>query len=161
MKFIKKDIDKRLLVLVIVLLVLLASLTIYYEAAFHKLLTRYNKNQKIFGDLTADAIIEEFNKTSSIKENILTYKSYLEKKYDELDTLNKNLKNQVESLKSELSLVKSQMDYQRAKEAGPTEQFRLFQGKNDKITKLNAKIRELCSKLGAYNISDRDCFDTS
>lgn len=161
MRFIKKDIDKRLLILVIVLLILITSLIIYYEAAFHKLSANYNKNRKIFGDLTADAIIEEFNKTSNIKENILNYKSYLEKKYNELDTLNKNLRSQAESLKAELSLIKSQMEYQKAKEAGPTEQFRLFQSKNDEISRLNGKIKELCSKLEDYNISDSNCFVTN
>lgn len=157
MKFIRKDIDKRLLVLVIALIVLLVSLTAYYELTFHKFLSRYDKDQQIFGDLTADAIIEQFNKTSNIKENVLKYKSYLEKKYDELDTMNKNLKSQAESLKSELSLIKSQIEYQKAKEIGPTEQFRLFQSKNDEIAKLNARINELCAKLESYNVSDKGC----
>ena len=88
MKFIQKDIDKRLLVLVIVLLILLTSVIIYYEVTLRNLKNNYNKSQQIFGGLTANVINEEFNKTSSIKETVQKYKEYLEKKYDELNTLN-------------------------------------------------------------------------
>jgi len=154
---IRKDIDKRLLLFVVMLLVLLASLTIYYEVRLASMSKRYNKDQQIFGGLTADAVIEQFNKTSNLKENVLRYKEYLEKRFDELNTLNKNLKNEVEGLKAELTLVKSQIEYRKAKELGPTEQFRLFQSRNDEITKLKEKTRELCSTLKSYNISDDNC----
>lgn len=160
MKFINKDIDKRLLVLVVTLLVLLASLTIYYELTFTELLNKYNKNQEIFGGLTADAIIEDVNKTSNLKENVLRYKAYLEKRYDDLNTLNKNLKKEIESLKEELTLVKSQIEYQKAKEIGPTEQFRLFQSKNIEVKKLKEKIKEFCKKLQAYNITESYCLES-
>ena len=157
MKFIKRDIDKRLLFLVIVLLVLLTLVTIYYEITLRSLKNRYNKSQEIFGGLTADAVLEEFNKTSSIKEMVQNYKEYLEKRYDDLNTMNKNLKIQIEELNAELRLVKSQIEYQKAKEAGPTEQFRLYQNKNEDINKLKEKIKELSSKVQSVNISDRNC----
>lgn len=165
MKFIKKDvirkdIDKRLLLFVVMLLVLLASLTIYYEVRLAHISEKYNKDQQILGYLTSDAV-KEFNKTSNLKENILKYKEYLEKRYDDLNTRNKNLKNEVERLEAELNLVKSQIEYQKAKELGPTEQFRLFQSRNDEITKLKEKIKELCSTLKSYNISDDDCIEVS
>ena len=153
----QKDINRRLLLLVITLLVLLIGVTIYYESALRGVLSRYNKNQEIFGDLTANAVIEEFNKTSNLKENVQKYKQYLEKRYDELNSLNNKLKDEIESLKTELSIVKSQIEYQKAKEIGPTEQFRLFQNKNDEINKLRKKVTELCSKLDALNISEKEC----
>ena len=157
MKLIKRDIDKRLLFLVIVLLVLSTSVIIYYELTLRNLKSRYNKSQEIFGGLTADAILEEFNKTSSIKEMVEKYRENVERKYDELNTINKNLRNEIENLQAELRLVKSQIEYQKAKDISPTEQFRLYQNKNEEISKLKEKIKELCSKLQSANISDIDC----
>ena len=68
MKFIQKDIDKRLLIFIILLIIILTSFIIYHGVAVNKLVNRYNKYEDIFGGLTADAVVEEFNKTSSIKE---------------------------------------------------------------------------------------------
>ena len=161
MKFIQKDVDKRLLFLVIVLLILLTSVIIYYEVTLRSLKYRYNKNQEIFGGLTANAIREETNKTSSLKEMVGKYKEYLEKKYDDLSMLNKNLKNQIEELNAELTLVKSQVEYQKAKEVGPTENFRLFQNKNEEISKLKEKVKELCSEFEVSNITSKGCFGIS
>ena len=152
----QKDINKRLLVLVIVLLVLLASFTIYYTLSFTNLLKRYNKNQEIFGEITANAIIDQFNKTS-----VQTYKDYLERRYNDLSTLNKKLRDEIVNQKSELIHIQSQLEYQKAKEIGPTEQFRLFQSKNDEISRLNDKVKELCSELQAHNITDKNCAGTT
>ena len=152
MKFIQKDINKRLLIFVIVLLVLLTAFTIYYTITFTNLLNRYNKNQEIFGEITANALIDQFNKTS-----VQTYKDYLERKYDDLNTMNKNLQNEIISLKYQILILKSQVEYQKAKDAGPTEQFRLFQSKNDEIGRLNDKVKELCNELAANNISNKEC----
>lgn len=154
---IKKDVNKRLLFFVIVLLMLLIASAIYYEVRLKILLTQYNKNQEIFGGLTANAVIEELNKTSSIKETVHKYKEYLEKRYDDLNTLNKNLKDQIEDINAELTLIKSQIEYQKAREIGPTEHFRLFQNKNEEIAKLKKKVDELCSELKEFNITKKEC----
>ena len=151
----QKDINKRLLILVIVLLVLLTSFTIYYTVTFTNLLNRFNKNQEIFGELTANAIIDQFNKTS-----VQTYKDYLERKYNDLSTVNQKLKDEIINLKSEIIILKSQLEYQKAKDIGPTEQFRLFQSKNDEISRLNGKVKELCSEFQARNITNKDCTGT-
>lgn len=152
MKFIQKDVNKRLLVFVIVLLVLLALFTIYYTFTFTDLLKRYNKNQEIFEEITANAIIEQFNKTS-----VQTYKDYLERKYDDMKTMNKNLQNEIINLKYQILILKSQIEFQKAKDSGPSEQFRLFQSKNDEISKLKDKVQELCDVLAANNITSREC----
>lgn len=157
MKFIQKDIDKRLFTLVIILLILVSALTIYYEVALRRVLSKYNKDQEIYGEFTANIVLNELNKTSNLKENVQKYKEYLEKKYDDLDSLNQNLKNEIENLKAELNLVKSQIEYQKAKDIGPTSQFRLFQNKIDEINRLKKTIIELCSKLESNNVSDSAC----
>ena len=156
MKFIQKDIDKRLLFMVITLLILLTAVTIYYAFAFEKLLKRYNKNQEVFGEITANAVVEQFNKTS-----FQNYKEYLESRYDELNTLNKNLRSELVDVKYELILLKSQIEYKKASDIGPTEQFRLFQSKNDEINKLNEKVKELCSDIEERNMTNKQCFGVS
>ena len=158
MKFIKKDVNRRLLILVIILLVLFIASTIYYEVALKNVVNKYNKGQQIFGELTADAVVEELNKSSSLKETIAKYKEHFEKRYDELDTLNQKLKSERDRLQDELILIQSQIEYQKAKDIGSTSQFRLFQSKINEVSSLNKKIKELCSKLYAYNISDTNCY---
>lgn len=157
MRFIQKDIDRRLLVFVIILLILLTSFTIYYDISFNKLFKQYSRYQEIFGGLTADAVIEEFNKTSNLRENVQKYKEYVEKRYDELNTINQNLKNENEKLRAQIRLIKSEIEYQKAREISPTQPFLLYQSKVEEIVKLKGKMKELCLKLKALNISDNNC----
>lgn len=154
---IKRDFDKRLLFLVCVLLVLLALLIAYHEITYSSLMSKYNKNQEIFGGLTADAILEEFNKTSSMKETAKNYRDYLEKRYSDLAAQNEKLLYKIESLKGELVIVKSQQEYQKVRDGGPVEQFRLIQEKNTEINRLKEEIREMCLKLSYLNITERKC----
>ena len=153
----QKDINRRLLILVIALLVLYSATTIYYETRLTKLTNRYKTEQKIFGGLSPDAVLQELNSSSDLRENIQKYKEYLEKKYTDLDTLNNNLKKEIESLQAELRLIKSQIEYQKAKEIGPTEQFRLFQSRTEEILKLKEKIKKLCNEFKSYNITNIYC----
>ncbi|MBI1935243.1 hypothetical protein HYS31_02280 [Candidatus Woesearchaeota archaeon] len=153
---IKKDVDKRLLILVIVLLVLFISSGIYFEVAYSRILGKYNSNQEIVNEITANGVLDT-NKTVNLKENILQYKEYLDARYDQLSTVNKELKEEIESLQNELKLVKSQIDYQKAKEVGPTSQFMLFQKKVEEVSQLKKAIQELCEKIKPYNISDGNC----
>jgi len=160
-KFIQKDIDRRLLFLIIIIIILFAGVTIYYEVTLNDAVSKYKKSQQAFGGLTADAVLEQLNATSQVKEGIRKYKGFLEKKYDDLDTINKNFQNQIENLKAELAIVKSQVEYQKARDMGPTEQFRLFQRKNEEIDKLKKKISELCSEFESNHISDAYCSKVS
>ena len=158
MKFIQKDINRGLLLFVIILLVLLTSFTIYYEATFTNLSTKYKRYQDMFGEITGKAVAaDDSNKTSTMSQNVQKYKGYLDKKYDELSNANNDLKNQIEDLKSELRLIKSQIEYQKAKEIGPTENFRLFQAKVEDNSKLKKKIEYLCSKLNSLNATEKEC----
>lgn len=157
MRFIRKDFDKRLLFLLVSMLVLLILFLVYYEINYRKLLSKYDKNQEIFGGLTANAVLDELNKTSSMKEAVLKYREYFEKRYTELLIQNENLNSQIESLKSELTLIKSQEEYQKVRDGGPVSQFRLIQEKNMEISRLKERISSLCLKLNSYNISEKGC----
>lgn len=157
MKFLTKDVNKSLLVLVIFFLILFIVFTAYYENSLRGILNRYNKDQEIFGGLTANAVIEEFNKTSNLKENVQKYKEYLENRYDELSMMNENLKSENENLKAELGLIKSSIEYQKAKEIRPTQQFLLYQSKVEEIGRLKKRINELCLEFKALNVTRREC----
>ena len=152
MKFIKRDVNKGLLAFIIVLIVLLTGLTIYYTTSFTDLLNRYNKNQKVFGELSANAVADNADILS-----IQKYRESLEKRYDDLSTLNDRLKAEIIDLRSQISFLKLQAEYQKAKEMGPTEQFRLFQSKNDEINKLKEKLKNICSEFEARNMTSKEC----
>ena len=81
----------------------------------------------------------------------------MERKYDDLNTMNKNLQNEIINLKYQILILKSQIEYHKAKDIGPSEQFRLFQSKNDEIGKLNDRVKELCNELEDNNITSREC----
>ncbi|GEM_PF-2791315 len=157
MRFIKKDVDKRLLFLIIVLLVLFAASSVYYEVTYGHILSQYRKNQALIGELTANAVLDDLNKTTNLKENILQYKEYLDRRYDEVNTMNQKLKDEIASLQNELYLVKSQVEYQKAKEIGPASQFRLFQSKVEDVNNLKQQLKELCSKFKSLNITESRC----
>ena len=159
MRFIKKDINKSLLVFIVVLIVLLVGSATYYALSFSSLLSRYNKNQKAFSELTANAVLDSADILSVQK-----YRENLEKRYDylsvqnsDLGTLNAKLKLEIGDLNSQIILLKSQIEYQKAKDIGPTEQFRLFQGKNEEIKDLKSKISAICSEIESKNITIKEC----
>lgn len=157
MKFLHHDIDRRLLVLVVVLLLLLTTAIIYYEINMRILSNRYNRYEEIFGGITAEAIVEEFNKSSIFRQNFIKFKEQFENKYDELNALNKNLENENENLRAQIRLIKSEIEYQKAREISPTQPFLLYQSKVEEIIKLKGKMKELCLKLKNLNISDSNC----
>ena len=156
-KHIQKDVDKRLLVLVIILLVLFTASSVYYEVTYNSILSKYNKNRQLVEEITANGVTEDLNKTSSLKENILQYKEYLDKRYDEVNTFNGKLKEELASLQGELAIIKSQEEYQKAKDLGPSSQFRLYQAKVEEANNLKKVLKELCAKLSSLNISESGC----
>lgn len=152
---IRKDINKRLLVMIAVLLALLLFSIVFYEIRLWNIFSYYKKNFGLYGPQSS--IFERLNRTSAIKETALTDKKYLEKRYVDLLGQNEKLTEKIESLKEELTLVKSQEEYQKARDGGPVEQFRLIQEKNTEIIRLKEDIRELCLKLSSYNITEKIC----
>jgi len=157
MKFLNKDINRRLLALIIVLLVLFIIFTVYYETTLSYILRTKKQNDERFSEITSQIILEKLNETDRLKEIAVIDKFILEEKYNDLGVENKNLKNKITALQEELTLVKSELDYQKVKVEGPIAQFRLIQNKNQLIQQLNEKISVLCSKIKYYNSSDKEC----
>ena len=157
MKFLAKDVNKSLLVLMIFLLVLFITFTVYYEYTLRNISAGQNEHDKKFSELTAQAIFEKLNKSTRLKEIALIDKASLEEKYNDLAAQNENLKKEKITLQEEITLLKSQLEYQKVKLDGPVAQFRLIQDKNQQISQLKEKIDALCLRLKDSNSSDKDC----
>ena len=157
MKYIKKDVDRTLLVLIIFFLVLFLFFTAYYEAALRKTLNLEGQNSRKLSEITAQSILEKLNATDNVKKYALIDKAVLEEKYNELVIQHENLKKEKTKLEEELTLLKSQMEYQKAKIEGPVIQFRLIQEKNEEIKELKNKIDALCSMLKEDGSSVAEC----
>jgi hypothetical protein len=158
MKVIKRDVDKRLLAIIVALLFIFVATSVYFEANYSRIIKKYGQNQALVKELAANGVIaENSNETAALKDNILQYREYLDQRYYDLNTLNQKLLAQVNSLQDELRLIKAQVEYQKAKDIGPTAQFKLYQSKTEEISSLKETVAALCAKLKQSNISDPKC----
>ena len=157
MKFLKKDINTSLLLIITFFLMMFIGFTIYYEYALSNVVHRKNLDDQKLSEITAKLTFEQLNTSAKLKKIALIDKELLEQKYNELVVQNDNLKTEIDALQNEITLLKSQVEYEKTKLEGPTAQFRLIQEKNEQIKKLNEKIGGLCLALKNYNISNRDC----
>ena len=157
MKYIKKDVDKTLLVLIIFFLVLFIFFTAYYETALRKTLNIEGQNSKKLSEITAQSTMEKLNATDNIKRYALMDKAVLEEKYNDLIIQHENLQKEKTKLEEELTLLKSQTEYQQFKIEGTAAQFKLIQDKNQQIRELKNRIGALCSMLEYNKSSVREC----
>ena len=157
MGLIRKDIDKTLLISVISLSIIMVSVIIFYEIRLGRAMAGYNENLKLNNWVTANAVVEELNKTLELKDTALIDKKYLEMKYSELAAQNNKLLQDIGNLKSELIIAKSTEEYQKARDGGPVVQFRIIQSKNSEISKLREELGNLCLKLKSHNLSAEEC----
>ena len=157
MKFLAKDVNKSLLVLMIFFLILFIAFTIYYEIALQNISAGKTDQDRKFSELTAQAILEKLNKSTRLKEIALIDKALLEEKYNDLVAQNENLKKEKMALQEEITLLESQLEYHKVRLDGPVAQFRLIQNKNQQISQLKEKIDALCSMLKYNNLSEKEC----
>ena len=157
MRFLKKDINKSLLVMIIFFLVLFTGFTVYYEYALRDIINNKIVNEEKLGEITARLTSAQVNNSARIKQIALIDRIVLEQKYNELVEQNENLKRERDTLQGEINLLKSEVEYQKAKLDGPVAQFRLIQDKNEQIKNLNDKINVLCLVMKNYNITGKDC----
>ena len=157
MKYIKKDVDRTLLVLLIFFLVLFLSFTVYYETTLRKTLSIKGESDKILSEVTAQSIMEKLNATDRIRKYASIDREMLEEKYSDLLVQQENLEKEKTKLQEELILLKSQLEYQQVKIDGPVAQFKLIQEKNQQINELKEKIDALCLMLNSTNFSGKEC----
>ena len=162
MRFLNHDINKRLLVLIIVFFILFSAVTAYYQYKFTSILNKKTQNDEKISEITAQLILERYNKIDKSKETEieLVDKLILEQRYDEVKAQNEKLKKEVKdisALKDEINILKSQIEYHKARLEGPVAQFRLIQEKNEQITQLKENIDDLCSMLKQNKLSYEEC----
>lgn len=157
MRFLAKDVNKSLLVLIAFFLVLFIAFTVYYEVSLKKAVSQKREYDEQASMITAQLIVQKLNRSNSIQEIALMDKAVLEHKYNELAAEKEKLEAEKKELKEEITLLKSEIEYQNVKIDGPVAQFRLIQEKNQLIRQLNEKIGELCAYLRRDNISVDKC----
>ena len=157
MRFLTKDVNRSLLVLIIFFLVLFIGFTVYSTSILRGTAEeKYIYDEKL-GKITADIILEKLNKSNSIKDLALIDKAVLEYKYNELFSQYNKLNEQKEALEGGINTLKSQIEYADIRVEGPVEQFRLIQQKNKEISDLKETLQALCSKLKESNIFAKEC----
>ena len=158
MRFLTKDVNRSLLVLIVFFLIIFIGFTVYSTYVLKGTSEeKYVYDEKL-GKITADIILENLNKSNSLKDMALIDKAVLENKYNELSSQYNQLNEQKDALEEEVITLKSQNEYANTRPEGPVAQFRLIQEKNKEINELKKTIEALCSRLNENNISAKECY---
>lgn len=156
MNFLKKDINRRLLVLIVFFLVIFIGFTVYYEYTIRKVLNAKSQTDGLLGGLTGNSILAKLNQTDKLKEIALLDKAVLEDKFNQILAQNENLKKERDNLQQQILVLKSEIEYNNVKLDGPVAQFRLIQEKNQVILQLKKTVEMICSKIN-NTLSVREC----
>ena len=157
MRFLKKDVNTSLIVLIIFFLVVFIGFTIYYETTLRDVLHIKSQSEQQLSQMTASLVLDKFNNSDNLRKLALMDKALLEQKYNDLEKQNYKLKDEKSALQQEITLLKSEIEYQKVKLDGPVEQFRLIQEKNEQINQLQEKINVICTQLKQNNSSVNGC----
>ena len=157
MKFLKKDINSRLLVLIIFFLVIFIGFTVYYEYTIKKVLNAKSQTDGLLLSVTGNSLLQKLNQTDRLREIALLDKAVLEDKYNQLSAQDENLKKENDNLQQQILLLKSEIEYNNVKIDGPVAQFRLIQDKNQQIKELKQTINSICERLNSSNVFVKEC----
>ena len=157
MKFLTHDVNRKLLVLILMFLMLFIIFTIYYEKILRSAVEQRNQNDERLSALTAQIVLQKLNDSVKSKQIALVDKAVLEEKYSSLVDENNKLRETKSSLEGQVALLKSELEYQKVKFEGPTEQFLRFQKKNTEIDQLKAQIGSICARIQSLNLTDNNC----
>lgn len=153
--YIKKDVNKALLLLIIVLLVLYSWSSIYYDNKLKNISAQFQLEQDELQAATGNLILEKDNETINLQESFQEDKEVLEKGYSDLNAENQDLTKNNTELKTELDSVKSELEEYKSKFSILEKRFNEIQDAsikiNEDISRLASRNRYLCSKLKAAN----------
>jgi len=166
LKFLKKDMNKILLLLVLVPLLLFAGFSAYYQGTLKNISTEYSKNTEQLEKITARLVSEETksNETLQLKETVQKDKETLEGNYNEIKNENQALKKEKAALEQDLISTKSELSKTESELQTKKSEFDILKGKfqqiqnslieaNDQISRLISRVSELCSS----ECSDDEC----
>ena len=168
--FLKKDINLKLIFLIVVLVITIAIFTIVYQSKLENISTGYKNKSEQLAKITTKAISEEAKvyEISEIQEKIKKDKETLEIGYNELKTENQALERNNIILQDELSSIKFELEKTKSELNNKKNKFELLQTRfnqveeslikaNDEISRLAARVRKLCSELRNAGGSDDEC----
>lgn len=157
MRFLRRDVNNSLLVLITFFLILFIGFTMYYESVLRKVSGEKDENDKKIGEITASIVLEKLNNTEKSSQLAMIDKAVLEDKYNKLVAYIESIEQENERLEQEIIVLKSKIEYSDARIEGPVGQFRAIQSKNEEITKLADKIKSLCSAFKKNNMTVNEC----
>lgn len=163
MAFLKKDMNRELLSVIIITIVAFAIFTVVYQTNLDNIYSEYENKSKEFEKITARLISEEakLQKISQLQENAQKDKGAIEASFNNFRDENEKLQKDLASIRVELQTAKGELQ-------GKTNEFNLLQnrfynveqsliGANSQISRLSVRVKELCNKLLDAGGSDEDC----
>src|SRR3989344_577322 len=151
---ITRDINGKLLLLIIFFLILFIVFTVSYQSTVSRLV---NSRENSVDDVTMMSILEKINKSNQGKESALIDKVVLEEKYNQVLEQKQELEEEKKSLQDEVVFLKSEIEYSQIRIDGPLANFRNIQDKNQQIQDMKNQIDALCAKLKDNNIQSKEC----
>ena len=138
---ITRDINGKLLLLIIFFLILFIVFTVSYQSTVSRLV---NSRENSVDDVTMMSILEKINKSNQGKESALIDKVVLEEKYNQVLEQKQELEEEKKSLQDEVVFLKSEIEYSQIRIDGPLANFRNIQDKNQQIQDMKNQIDLLC-----------------
>ncbi|MBI2135434.1 hypothetical protein HYU09_05570, partial [Candidatus Woesearchaeota archaeon] len=111
MAFLKKDVNLRLIFLILALIITITVFSIFYQDKFKSISSDYENKTNQLEKITAKAVSDEIKvqEISQQQENIRQDKETLEKGYNDLKSENQALKEDIASISLELQATKSEL----------------------------------------------------
>ena len=159
MRFLTRDVNNNLLVLLGFFLILFIGFTIYYAGVLRKVSDEKDQNDKIISEITANMVLEKLNNSEKSSQLAIVDKAVLEDKYNQLVAYAESLEQENERLGQEIIVLNSKIEYNDARMEGPVGQFRTIQSKNEEIENLKGKIITLCDVFRKNNMTVNECLD--
>jgi len=161
--FLKKDMDFKLILMILALIIAFASFSSIYEHRLRSMSTEYENKSQELEKITARLISEEakMQEISRLQEKAQEDKEAIEGGFNNFRDENEKLQKDLASIRIELENTKSELQ-------DKTNKFNLLQMRfdqvegslvqaNNDISKLSARVNELCEKLESAGGSDEDC----
>ena len=163
MAFLKKDMNHELLFIIIILVIGFAAFTAIYQNNIEGISSEYENKSKELEKITARLISEEarMQEISRLQEKAQEDKEAIEGGFNDFRDENEKLQKDLTSIRIELEKTKSELQDKANK-------FNLLQLRfdqvedslikaNNDLSRLSARVNELCNKLLSAGGSDEDC----
>ena len=163
MGFFKKDMNLRLVFFIMVLVIAFAVFTAVYQNKLESISLEYENKSQELEKITARLISEEtkMQEISRLQEKAQEDKEVIEGGFNDFRDENEKLQKDLTSIRIELEKTKSELQ-------DKTNKFNLLQMRfdqvedslikaNNDLSRLSARVNELCDKLQNAGGSDEDC----